>query len=202
MVQSLDKFNACGDFQIGALDSGSRMAPVTRAGKPILFTLVATPELAKPFSPWPSYDGSERGSNDSRIPPDLERLAARNDAVVQEQVTTTPCAWYSKTPKNLESNYNSCRRAASKEGLSDTFRTKCSLCEKSASNKAWDLKKHTQLTVYQLKNEVDWSNRAMAVVVQLSGVYFQAVGCGPVLNVKQVGLRRASAECPFEFLEA
>ena len=43
----------------------------------------------------------------------------------------------------------------------------------------------------------------MAVVVQLSGVYFQeATGYGPVLNVKQVGLRTASAECPFEFIEA
>ena len=32
-------------------------------------------------------------------------------------------------------------------------------------------------------------------------VYFQASGYGPVLNLKSVGLRTASAECPFEFLE-
>ena len=41
----------------------------------------------------------------------------------------------------------------------------------------------------------------MAVVAQLSGVYFQACGYGPVLNMKSVGLRTASAECPFAFLE-
>ena len=55
----------------------------------------------------------------------------------------------------------------------------------------------------QLKDEVDWPNSAMAVCVQLSGVYFQAAtGYGPVLSVKQVGLKTASAECPFQWLDA
>ncbi len=62
--------------------------------------------------------------------------------------------------------------------------------EKSASFKAWDLK------------EVDWSNSALAVVAQFSGNYVQASGYGAVLNLKSVGLKAASAECPFEFLEA
>ena len=39
MPQSIDQFIAGGDFQIGALDSKSRIAPVTRDGKPILITL-------------------------------------------------------------------------------------------------------------------------------------------------------------------
>ncbi len=203
MAQSIDQFFAGGDFQSGALDSKSRTAPVTRDGKPILITLAGTPELTTPFNPWPSFDGGERCSIDFRITPALERLAAHIDEVVQRQVQASPTTWYSKVPRNLESLYNSCRRAASREGYSDTFRTKCSLREKSASFKAWDLEKQTQLTVDQLKQEVDWPNSAMAVVVQLSGVYFQAAtGYGPVLSLKQVGLRTASAECPFQFLEA
>ena len=203
MAQTIDQFIAGGDFQIGALDSKSRIAPVTRDGKPILITLAATPELTSPFSPWPSFDGGERCSIDFRITPELERLAAHIDEVVQAAVTQNPTTWYSKVPKNLENLYNSCRRAASKEGYTDLLRTKCSLRERSASFKAWDLEKQTQLTVDQLKTEVDWPNSAMAVVVQLSGVYFQAAtGYGPVLSVKQVGLRTASAECPFDFLDA
>ena len=201
MAQTIDQFIAGGDFQIGVLDSKSRIAPITRDGKPVLITLAATPELTTPFSPWPAYDGGDRCSIDFRSTPDLERLAAHIDAVVQEHVTLTPCAWYSKIPKNLENLYNSCRRTASKEGYTDTFRTTCSLREKSASFKAWDLEKQAQLSVDQLKSEVDWPNSAMAVVVQLSGVYFQAAtGYGPVLSVKQVGLRTASAECPFEWM--
>ena len=75
--------------------------------------------------------------------------------------------------------------------------------EKRAPFKAWDLQKACALTVGQLKNEVDLPNSAMAVQVQLSGVYFQAAtGYAPVLNVRSVGLRTASAESPFEFLEA
>ena len=120
---------------------------------------------------------------------------------MQAQVTASPQTWYSKQPKNLENLYNSCRRAGSKEGYSDTFRTKLSLREKSASCKAWDLEKGTQMTVDELKNQ-DWPNTAIAAQVQLSGVYFQAAtGYGPVLNVKTLGLRTASAECPFEFLD-
>ncbi len=203
-MASNDQFIAGGDFQIGALDSKSRIAPVTRDGKPILIKLADKPELSTPFSPWPPYNGEgERCSIDLRITPELERLAAHIDDVVQAAVTQNPSTRYSKVPKNLENLHNSCRRAASKEGYTDLLRTKCSLRERSASFKAWDLEKATQLTVDQLKTEVDWPNSAMAVVVQLSGVYFQAAtGYGPVLSVKQVGLRTASAECPFDFLEA
>ena len=53
----------------------------------------------------------------------------------------------------------------------------------------------------ELKN-LDWVNSRMAMTVQLSGVYFQASGFGAVLNVKSIGLRAASAECPFEFVDA
>ena len=57
------------------------------------------------------------------------------------------------------------------------------------------------MTVDELKSQ-DWPNTAIAAQVQLSGIYFQAaMGYGPVLNVKSLGLRTASAECPFEFLE-
>ena len=53
----------------------------------------------------------------------------------------------------------------------------------------------------QLKNEVDWPNSEMAIQVQLSGMYVQATGFGPVISVKSIGLRTASAECPFEYLD-
>ena len=203
MAQTIEQVIANGDFQIGSLDSKSRIAPITQNGKPVLITLSPTPDLTTPFSPWPSFDGGERISIDLRITPELEKLANHIDSVIQKQVQANPSTWYSKVPKNLENLYNSCRRPASKEGYSDTFRTKASLREKSASFKAWDLEKGCALTVGQLKNEVDWPNSAMAIQVQLSGVYFQAAtGYGPVLNVRSVGLRTASAECPFEFLEA
>ena len=71
-------------------------------------------------------------------------LAEWIDECIQRQVQANPATWYSKVPKNLDSLYNSCRRPASKEGYSDTLRTKCSLREKSASFKAWDLEKQAQ----------------------------------------------------------
>ena len=39
----------------------------------------------------------------------------------------------------------------------------------------------------------------MAMTVQFSGVYFRASGYGAVLNIKSLGLRTASAECPLAF---
>mgnify|MGYP003316692775 CR=1 FL=1 len=200
-MATIDQFIAGGDFQIGALDSKSRIAPVTRDDKPILIKFADKPELGTPFSPWPPYGGEgERCSIDLRITPELERLAAHIDDVVQAAVTQNPTTWYSKVPKNLENLYNSCRRTASKEGYTDTFRTKCSMREKSASFKAWDLERRTALTVNDLKS-LDWPNSRMAVQAQLSGVYFQASGFGPVINLKSVGLRTATTECPFEFMD-
>ena len=154
MAQTIDALIAGGDFQIGALDSKSRIAPVSRDGKPVLITLSSKPTLTTPFSPWPAYDGGERCSIDFRLTPELEKLAGWIDEVVQRQVQSSPTTWYSKVPKNLENLYNSCRRPASREGYSDTFRTKASLREKSASFKAWDLEKACALSVAQLKTEV------------------------------------------------
>ena len=57
MPQTNEQLIAGGDITIGALDSKSRIAPVTRNGKPVLITLAATPTLSTPFSPWPSFDG-------------------------------------------------------------------------------------------------------------------------------------------------
>ena len=97
--------------------------------------------------------------------------------------------------------YTSLRRPASKEGYSDTFRCKCSIREKSCSFKVWDLEKQTQLSVADIK-QVTWPESRMAIVAQLSGVYFQAGGCGAVMNIKSIGLTTCSAECPFEFLDS
>ncbi len=99
MAQSIDILIAGGDFTIGALDSKSRIAPVTRDGKPVLITLCSKSELTTPFSPWPAYDGGERCSIDFRLTPDLEKLAAWVDEVVQRQVQANPTTWYSKVSK-------------------------------------------------------------------------------------------------------
>ena len=80
MAQTVDQFIAGGDFQIGVLDSKSRIAPVTRDGKPVLITLSSKPELTTPFSPWPAYDGGERCSIDFRAdarPRDTSRVDRR-----------------------------------------------------------------------------------------------------------------------------
>ena len=173
MAHTIQEFLSSGNFTIGQVDSKTRIAPVTRDGRPIFITLAKTPTLTTPFSPWPSFDGGERISIDLRSTPELEKLADHIDSVIQKQVQANPSTWYSKVPKNLENLYNSCRRPASKDGYSDTFRTKASLREKSASFKAWDLEKACALSVGQLKTEVDWPNSAMAVQVQLSGYTFR-----------------------------
>jgi hypothetical protein len=41
----------------------------------------------------------------------------------------------------------------------------------------------------------------MAVVAKLSGVYFQPSGVGAVMSLQTGGLKTASAECPFEFID-
>ena len=91
-------------------------------------------------------------------------------------------------------------RQPTKSSYQPTLRTKYFLREKSASFKAWDLERHETLDVGALK-QLDGPNCRMAVVVQLSGLYFQASGSGAVINLKQVGLRTASAECPYEWTE-
>ena len=132
--------------------------------------------------------------------PELSCLADHIDSVIEKQVTAEPTRWWSKVPKNLDDMHVSARRTASKEGYQDTFRTKCSFREKSTSFKAWDLECKGALgrvlSVDELKG-LDWVNSRMAICVQLSGVYFQASGYGAVLNIKSMGLRAASVECPF-----
>ena len=195
----LNDFIASGDFAIGTLDSKSRIAPVTLNGMTVTICLSSTPDLRTPFAPWPSYDGGERTSLDLVCTEGLERLAEHIDSVILKQVRADTSKWWSKPPKNLDDMHVSARRPASKEGYQDTFRTKCSFREKNASFKAWDLEKRQALTIDELKN-LDWPNCRLAIVAQLSGVYFQASGYGAVVNIESIGLRAASAECPFDFL--
>ena len=51
MARTIEQFIASGDIEIGALDSKSRIAPVTQNGKPVLLTLSASPELSTPSLP-------------------------------------------------------------------------------------------------------------------------------------------------------
>ena len=95
MAQSIDQAIAGGDFQIGAIqDAKSRIAPITRDGKPVLTTLSAKPELTTPLSPWPSYDGGERCSLDLRLTPELTKLAEWIDECILKQVQANPATWY------------------------------------------------------------------------------------------------------------
>ena len=59
MAQTIEEF-LTQDFQIGQVDTKTKIAPVTSNGKPVLITLAKTPTLTTPFSIWPSYDGGER----------------------------------------------------------------------------------------------------------------------------------------------
>ena len=200
-MTSIIDFIASGDFTIGTIDNKSRIAPITQNGKPIHICLASIPNLRTPFSPWPSYDGGERTSLDLVCTPELARLAEHIDSVILKQVKAEPGKWFGKIPKNLDDMHVSARRAASKEGYQDTFRTKCSFRDKSTSFRAWDLEEKKPLLVDELKT-LDWANSRIACVVQLSGVYFQASGFGAVLNIKSMGLRAASAECPFAFVDS
>ena len=200
MAQTIDQFISSGNFDIGVVDLKSKIAPVTQNGRSVLITLAKTPTLTTPFCPWPSYDGGDRTNLDLRITPDLERLAAHIDECVQQKVLANPSHYYSKIPKNLDSLFNSIRREANKEGFSDLLRTKCSFREKSASFRAFDLEAKKQLTINELKN-IDWPNSELAIVVKLSGVYFQPSGYGAVISLQTVGMKTASADCPFDFIE-
>ena len=117
MAHTIQEFLASGDFTIGAVDSKTRIAPVTRDGRPIFICLAKTPTLTTPFSPWPSYDGNERTSLDLRCErdSDLAKLAERIDEIVQKQVLADPTKFYSKPPKNLQDQYNSLHRPPNKE---------------------------------------------------------------------------------------
>ena len=126
-MATIDNFIAEGNFEIGTLDSKSRIAPITRNDKPVLITLSKEATLRTPFSPWPSYDGGERTSLDLVLTPELGKLADAIDKIIKTTVEADPTKWYSKLPKNLV--HNSCRRTASKENYSDTFRVKCSFRE-------------------------------------------------------------------------
>ena len=103
MAQTIDQFIAAGDFQIGQVDPKSKIAPITQNGRSVLITLANTPTLTSPFSPLPSYDGGERTNLDLRITPDLEKLAAHIDAVIQQTVGENPGQFYNRIPKNLDS---------------------------------------------------------------------------------------------------
>ena len=120
MARTIEQFIASGDIEIGALDSKSRIAPVTQNGKPVILTLSATPELTTPFSPWPSYDGGERCSVDLRMTPQLGDLADHLDEMIQRIVGANPTQWFSKPPKNLDTLYNSARRPASKSAATSS----------------------------------------------------------------------------------
>ena len=200
MAQTIDQFISSGDFQIGTVDPKTRIATVTQNGRSVLITLAKTPTLTTPFAPWPPYDpSSERTNLDLRITPELEKLAEHIDHVIQQTVGENPLNYYTKLPKNVESLFNSIRRVATKDGFTDLFRTKCSFRAKSTSFRAFDLEAKKQLTVDELK-ALDWPNSEMAIVAQLS-VYVQASGFGAVMSLQTVGLKTASAECPFAFLE-
>ncbi len=199
MAQTIDQFISS-DFEIGTVDPKTRIAPVTQNGRSVLITLANTPTLTTPFSIWPPFDPcSERTNLDLRITPELEKLAEHIGNAIQKTVGENPQQFYTKIPKNLDSLFNSIRRPASKEGFTDLFRTKCSLRQKTASFRASDLEAKKQLSVDELKS-LDWPNSEMAVVAKLGGVYFQASGFGAVMSLQTVGLKTASAECPFEFI--
>ena len=87
MAQTIQEFIQSGDdLQIGTADPKTKIAPLTRNGKPIYITLAKTPTLSTPFSPWPSYDNGERTSLDLRTTPELEQLAEHIDELIQKQV--------------------------------------------------------------------------------------------------------------------
>ena len=201
MAQTIQEFIQSGEhLEIGTVDPKTKIAPLTRDGKPIYITLAKSPTLGTPFSPYPSYDGGERTSLDLRTPPELEQVAEYIDEIIQRQVLADPQKFYARPPKSLADNYNSLHRPPSKAGYTGTFRTKCSFREKSASFRAFDLEARKTLTVNELKS-LDWTSAELAIVARLSGVYFQASGFGPIMNLQTVGIRASSSECPFDFIE-
>ena len=124
MAQNIDGFFAKGDFQLGALDTKTRIAPITQDGKPVLIKLSTNPELQTPWNVWPSYDGGPRCSCELLLTPALQRLGEHIDDAVLRAVRANAGTFFSKQPKSLDDLHNSIIRAPSKGSYQPTLRPK------------------------------------------------------------------------------
>ena len=177
----------------------TRIANITDdKGKPIKIVLSKDCVLRTPWNV-SSYDGSTRCSLDIMINGDLRNLVDKIDTDVFTWISKDSNRYFKTPPKDLASWYKSLRKEASKEGYSDTLRTKCTISEDKASFKCWD-EERRQMSVSEIR-KINWPQTTFACEVALKGVYFQSNSFGVMLEVTNVMIRPEDESCPFEETE-
>ena len=102
-------------------------------------------------------------------------------------------------PKDISYWYKSIKKEASKDGYSDTLRTKCTITEQRASFTCWDGDRRAMSTSGIKKN--NWPQSPFACEVALKRVYFQSNRFGPMLEVTNVMMMAEGESCPFEDID-
>ena len=167
-------------------------------GKPIKIVLSKDCLLRTPWNV-SSYDGGTRCSLDIIMNEDLDKLVTKIDTDVFNWVSKDSNRYFKTPPKDLMSWYKSLRKASSKEGYSDTLRTKCTIADDKASFKCWD-EDRKSMTVADIR-KISWPQSTFACEVALKGVYFQSNSFGPMLEVTNVMIRPEDQSCPFDQIE-
>ena len=167
-------------------------------GRPIKIVLSKDCTLKTPWNV-SSYDGGTRCSLDVIMNEDLNKLVTKIDNDVFNWVSSDSNRYFKTPPKDLTSWYKSLRKEASKEGYSDTLRTKCTIAEDKVSFKCWDADKH-QMTIAEIR-KINWPQSSFACEVALKGVYFQSNSFGPMLEVTNVMITPEDESCPFEEID-
>ena len=185
------------NIELGDINSSgkSRIANLTSNGKPLKLILCKEPILRTPYSV-SSYDGSsDRCSLDLCMTEELGRLADVIDVAVLGFVKKNAGRYFKSPPADVSTTFRPVRRKAAKEEYQDTFRTKITLSPTKCSAKAWGPDKQP-LTAEQLC-AMDWPACRLALVVQVSGCYFQGNSWGPTINVCMLQVAPEDRTCPF-----
>ena len=185
---------------VGDINGKTRTANIFADNKTLRVILSQKATLTTPWQV-SSFDGtSDRCSLDLIVTEEnlLGEFVDKVDEQILAFVKQNISRYSKQSVDDLVRSFRPLRRQASKEGYSDTLRCKLTLSDNKCSAKAWDGNK-TPLSPAELK-ELDWPGCKLAVVVTISGVYFQAGSWGGILNTHMIQcLANASPSraCPF-----
>ena len=120
-------------------------------------------------TPWhvSSYDGLSRCSLDIVMTEEMQNMVTNIDKEVLDWISNDTAKYFMTPPKDISSWYKSVKKEASKEGYSDTLRTKCTITEEKNSSKCWDGDKRAMSTGDIKK--INWPQSSFACEVALKG---------------------------------
>ena len=177
----------------------TRIANISdQKGKPIKIVLSKECTLRTPWNV-SAYDGGSRCSLDIMMNEKLHNLVNKIDSDVFNAICKESNRYFKTPPKDLGSWYKSLRKEASKEGYTDTLRTKCTISEDRASFKCWD-EDRRPMSISDIR-KINWPQSTFACEVALKGVYFQSNSFGVMLEVTNLMVKTEDESCPFEETE-